>query len=295
MTGSWERSLINKYFADFAEYRQLSLEEECELAQKAQSGDCRARNMLIEHNLRFVAEKAFRFSRVCGVDALDLIQEGNRGLMRAIDKFDSGHGVKLCSYASHWINAYMQRYALRNFTVQTPFNQYWIARRVKNEINSFQAVHHRQPTIEELEKSLGMDRDRIETALSARVRINHFKNSIGDDDCTNGLLLDNVVDESPDPEQETLIKEAKAAGEKILELIAEEYADHRHNGNGAQADYSREIEIYARRMKGETLQSIANDFNVTRERVRQIEKLAKKVIKKILVLYGIDTETYQLQ
>ncbi len=142
-------------------HKPLQVEEEKELLKKAMKGDIEARSRLVESNQRFIVRMAYSY-RNQGLSLTDLIQEGNLGLIEAIDRFDMDKNCRLISYAAWWIRLYMQR-ALeqKSRTVTIPINKVGTLKKIKNFEYSFTKGHGRKPTYQEIAEGIGMDEAKV--------------------------------------------------------------------------------------------------------------------------------------
>ncbi|MEW6236485.1 MAG: RNA polymerase sigma factor RpoD/SigA [Candidatus Omnitrophota bacterium] len=143
-------------------HKPLKPDEERELILKAVKGDAEARGLLIEANQRFIVRMALTF-RNQGFSVADLIQEGNLGLIEAIDRFDPDKNCRLVSYAAWWIRLYMQRaIEQKSRTVTIPINKVGILKKIKNFEYGFIKSNGRKPTYKEIAKSIGMDEAKVQ-------------------------------------------------------------------------------------------------------------------------------------
>lgn len=144
------------------DHKPLSSSEECELLAKAAKGDAQARGRLVETNQRFVIRMAISF-RNQGLSLADLIQEGNLGLIEAIDRYDPSKMCRLISYAAWWIRLYMQRaIEQKSRTVTIPINKVGTLKKIKNFEYGFIKMNGRKPTYKEIGKAIGMETDKVE-------------------------------------------------------------------------------------------------------------------------------------
>ncbi len=144
------------------DHRPLAPSEESDLLALAAIGDVNARDRLVEANQRFVVRMAISF-RNQGLSLADLIQEGNIGLIEAIDRYDPGKQCRLISYAAWWIRLYMQRaIEQKSRTVTIPINKVGALKKIKNFEYGFVKSHGRKPAYNEIGKALGMPADKVE-------------------------------------------------------------------------------------------------------------------------------------
>ena len=157
--------VLNAYMNDISRYPLLTLEQEVELTYKARRGDEKAKQTLINCNLRFVISIAKQYVHQ-GISLEDLIMEGNLGLMTAIDKFDPMRGFKLSTYAVWWIRqAILNALSEKGRSVRIPLNQVGLQQRIRKAIQQFIQQEERQPSVSELAEIMGLSEDKIEESL----------------------------------------------------------------------------------------------------------------------------------
>ncbi|MSM41196.1 MAG: RNA polymerase sigma factor RpoH [Geobacter sp.] len=264
---------LSLYFAEIKKFPVLSPEEEHELAVRFyRDKDIEAAHRLITANLRFVVKIAAEY-RAYGMKMLDLIQEGNVGLMMAVRKFNPHRGIRLISYAVWWIRAYIQNYIISSWsllkigTTQAQKKLFFKLSQAKNAIMELMGHDDTRATAEALDvketEIIEMDqRMRGEFSLDA---------VIGDDD--GSTLLDGLADE-------------RLNQEEVLADLQENRLLQRQIGHAVAGLNDKERFIIEKRVTADdplTLQEIADHFAISRERVRQIEEGALKKIKKVLL------------
>lgn len=157
--------VLNAYMNDISRYPLLTLEQEVELTYQARRGDEKAKQTLINCNLRFVISIAKQYVHQ-GISLEDLIMEGNLGLMTAIDKFDPMRGFKLSTYAVWWIRqAILNALSEKGRSVRIPLNQVGLQQRIRKAIQQFIQQEERQPSVSELAEIMGLSEDKIEESL----------------------------------------------------------------------------------------------------------------------------------
>ena len=259
---------VRMYLREIGRIPLLSIEEEMELAQKALEGDRRAKDKMAEANMRLVVSIAKRYSGR-GLDLLDLIQEGNTGLLKAVEKFDPEKGFKFSTYATWWIRQAITRaIADQARTMRIPVQMVEtinklmrVTRRLTQELN-------REPTNEEIAKELDIEPEKVEYIQKIKQDITSLDAGIGrdGDDGEESTLGDFIEDEdTKSPEESTTIQMLK---DQVGEIL------------GSLSDRERkiiEMRFGLNGTKSHTLEEVGLEFAVTRERIRQIE--AKALLK----------------
>lgn len=262
--------LVHKYLKEVRKHPLLSLEEEKEITKRVKKGDKSARKRLIEANLRLVIQIAKKYQNR-GLPLIDLIQEGNFGLIKAVDKFNPNKDCRFSTYATWWIKQAIER-AIQNQsrTIRVPIHVSDNVNRVIREIYSFYQTHNREPSIEELSDILDIDEEEVYKILSQIKRVSSIDAPISEKD-EEYALLEVISDESSlDP----------------LKLVENVYKIEKIKEWLNQLD-SKEREIIKLRygLTGsppQTLEVIGRTFGITRERVRQLELKALKKLKEII-------------
>ncbi len=257
---------IKMYLREIGKIPLLTPSQERELAKKAQEGDIRAREKLITANLRLVVSIAKRYIGR-GLPFLDLIQEGNIGLLKAVEKFDWRKGYKFSTYATWWIRQAITRaIADQARTIRIPVHMVETINKLNKIINEFYKEHGRQPTLEELSTLMDKPVEKIEEIMEAAKEILSLESPIGDDDGTT--IGESVPDESvTSPKKEAMRMLIKEEVERILDTLG-----------------PREAMVLKMRYglldgKAKTLEEVGQYFNVTRERIRQIEVKALRKLR----------------
>ena len=265
---------VKLYLREIGKIPLLSQEEEFELAQKIIHGNekekKRAKDKMAESNMRLVVSIAKRYSGR-GLDFLDLIQEGNKGLLRAVEKFDPDKGFKFSTYATWWIRQAITRaIADQARTIRIPVHMVETINKVLRTQRRLTQELNREPTSEEIGKAMDMDADKIEYVMKIKQDIASLDASVGrdgeDDDSSLGDFIEDEDRVSPEDSAATqLLKEQIA---EILSTLTD-----------------REQKIIKMRFgigggKSHTLEEVGAEFSVTRERIRQIEAKALAKLRK---------------
>ncbi len=257
---------IKIYLREIGKYPLLTREEENKIATAALSGDSEAKEKLINHNLRLVVSIAKRYMGR-GLNLLDLIQEGNVGLIKAVERFDVSKGFKFSTYATYWIKQSIS-YAIADQT-----RNIRIPPHIIKLINSIQRVEQnllqekkRKPTQEEVAKILNIDIKKIKNAYSWIKDTTSLDIVIGnDEDATIGSLIEDKSTESDFLSIEK--KETSEVIENVLNTLSE-----------------REKTVIIKRFglgghKAETLDEIGKTLGLSKERIRQIENSALRKLR----------------
>ena len=257
---------VRMYLKEIGQYPLLTLEEEQDLAKKMSEGDENAKHKMTEANLRLVVSIAKRYVGR-GLQFLDLIQEGNIGLMKAVDKFDYTKGYKFSTYATWWIRQSITRaIADQAKLIRVPVHMVeTINKVIRTQRQMFQALGH-DPSNEELAEELGMPVEKIRDILKFAQDPVSLETPIGEEEDSH--LGDFIPDEGgSDPE--ALVNSALLKEEinKALDTLTE-----------------RERRVLELRYglvdgKSRTLEEVGSEFKVTRERIRQIEAKAIRKLK----------------
>lgn len=260
---------IQLYLRDIGAIPLLTPEEETKLAKLVKKGNAEARRKMIRANLRLVVSIAKRYAHF-GVPFLDLVEEGNIGLMKAVEKFDLAKGCKLSTYASWWIKQSITR-ALANQgkTIRIPMYMVEKISSMNKITNELTQTLGRKPTDAELAKVLGISGKKISEMRQMTQGTSSLFSTIGEDGA--GELIDVVPDIDA-------IMPQKTVSDNFLRNDISELMEQLP---------PRESRVLAMRYgikdgKVKTLEEIGKDMDISRERVRQIESLAVKRLRKIL-------------
>lgn len=260
---------VRLYLREIGKIPLLTAEEELALANKVVAGDKRAKDQMAEANMRLVVSIAKRYSGR-GLDFLDLIQEGNTGLLRAVEKFDPSKGFKFSTYATWWIRQAITRaIADQARVIRIPVHMVETINKLLRTQRRMTQELNREPTIDELAKEMEMEPEKIEYVMKIKQDVNSLDAAVRDDE-EDSVLGDFIEDEdtkSPD----------EAATEQLLKEQVQDILE--------SALSERELKIIKMRFgledgKNHTLEEVGHEFAVTRERIRQIEAKALAKLRK---------------
>ncbi len=257
---------IKMYLREIGKIPLLTPSQERELARRAQLGDEKAKKKLIQSNLRLVVSIAKRYMGR-GLPFLDLIQEGNIGLLKAVEKFDWRKGYKFSTYATWWIRQAITRaIADQARTIRVPVHMVETINKVNRIIREYHQIHGEQPTVEELAKLMDKPVEKIEEILQASKEIVSLESPVGEDE--DSTVGDFIADDTiPSPKKEAMRMLMREELEKVLKTLN-----------------PREAMVLKMRYglldgKAKTLEEVGQYFNVTRERIRQIEVKALRKLR----------------
>ena len=256
---------VRMYLKEIGQVKLLSAEEEIELAKRVSEGDQAAKNKLTEANLRLVVSIAKKYSGR-GLHILDLIQEGNTGLIRAVDKFDWTKGNKFSTYATWWIRQAITRaIADQARTIRVPVHMVEVINKATRCNRKLVQELGREPTMEEIAKELNLPVEKIIEANRTAADTLSLDTPVGDEeDTTIGSFVED--DNTPGPADATSNALLAEALSEILGTLTDREADVLRMRFG----------MYDGRTH--TLEEVGQIFGVTRERIRQIEN---KAIRKL--------------
>jgi RNA polymerase primary sigma factor len=297
----WEDRLLRLYYQEIGAVPRLGLEEEKELAFDIQarppaqqrrgrldgapeapaSADAamsreggsrskRARELMITANLRLVVSIAKQFANH-GVPLLDLIQEGNLGLMRAVEKFDPARGYKFSTYASWWIRAYIARALFeQGRTVRVPTYLTEITGRVRRAYQHLQSTYERAPTPAEVAEAVGLSVDKVRVVLELNqqvVSLEDLGRNYPDATPPLRVVLHSTIPPSASPVEATSKQDLTERLQQLLSVLTprERRIIMLRFGLGGEAEH--------------TLEEIGKQFDLSRERIRQIERVAMQKLR----------------
>ncbi len=261
---------VRLYLREIGKIPLLNAEEELALAQRVVAGEKKAKDKMAEANMRLVVSIAKRYSGR-GLDFLDLIQEGNTGLLRAVEKFDPDKGFKFSTYATWWIRQAITRaIADQARTIRIPVHMVETINKLLRTQRRMTQELNREPTIEELGKELEMEPEKVEYVIKIKQDITSLDAGVGrDGEDEDSVLGDFIEDEDgATPEESAAQQLLKEQVQAVLSTLSD-----------------REQKIVKMRFglengKSHTLEEVGQEFAVTRERIRQIEAKALAKLRK---------------
>jgi RNA polymerase primary sigma factor len=259
---------VRLYLREIGKIPLLSAEEELALAQRVVAGEKDAKDKMAEANMRLVVSIAKRYVGR-GLDLLDLIQEGNTGLLRAVEKFDPDKGFKFSTYATWWIRQAITRaIADQARTIRIPVHMVETINKLLRTQRRLTQELNREPSNEEIAKAMEIEVDKVEHIMKIKQDISSLDASIRDDE-EDSVLADFIEDE------DTKSPEESATGQLLKEQVVDMLS----------ALTEREQKILKLRFgledgKSHTLEEVGQEFSVTRERIRQIEAKALAKLRK---------------
>jgi RNA polymerase primary sigma factor len=259
---------VRLYLREIGKIPLLNAEQELALAQRVVAGDKEAKDQMAEANMRLVVSIAKRYVGR-GLDLLDLIQEGNTGLLRAVEKFDPDKGFKFSTYATWWIRQAITRaIADQARTIRIPVHMVETINKLLRTQRRLTQELNREPSNEEIAKAMEIDVVKVEHIMKIKQDISSLDASIRDDE-EESVLADFIEDE------DTITPEESATGQLLKEQVKDMLS----------ALTEREQKILKLRFgledgKQHTLEEVGQEFSVTRERIRQIEAKALAKLRK---------------
>src|SRR5690606_14035385 len=251
-------SAIKWYLNKLGKNPLLTQDQEIELAKRIEQGDEEAKNKLIESNLKLVVSVALRYTGQ-GLDLMDLIQEGNLGLIRAAEKYDYRKGVRFSTYATRWIRQAITRAIANQAIIRIPVFMKEKFNKLSRQIRELEQILGREPTIEEIEKHTGQSRKIIEEYK----KITHdFNNLFSLDEMIQGTdqipLVESIQSDAPELDARLIAEENRAAVQRAISYFDErtqKIIRLRFGLDGAEP---------------KNLKEIGDEFGLSREWIRRI-------------------------
>jgi len=261
-----ETASLDKYLHEIGKVDLLTAEKEVELARKVRNGDNHALEKLIKANLRFVVSVSKQYQNQ-GLSLPDLINEGNLGLIKAAKRFDETRGFKFISYAVWWIRqSILQALAEQARIVRLPLNKIGSINKINRALSELEQKYEREPSIDEIAKAIELAPENIKDAMRSSGRHISMDAPLTEDE--DGDMYEVLLsDESPSPDGNLLNDSLRKEIERALSSLTDREANiiKLYFGLNGKHPY--------------TLEEIGEEFNLTRERVRQIKEKAIKRLK----------------
>ncbi len=265
--GSETPELLARYFSRIGRGELLTHKEAIDLSKRAQAGDGRARTRLIEKNLRLVVSVAKRY-RGMGLPFEDLIQEGNIGLMKAVERFDPEMGYRFSTYATWWIRQAVQRAVVdKGRTIRIPVHMAEKMRKVGRVTSELSVELEREPTDAEVAQRLGWNPEEVRVTANTTPDATSLDQPVSTED-TGAELGDFVEDELASDLLEDVISEMETLRlEEAIERLPKRarYVLIRRHGLGDRGHA--------------TLAELAEELGLSRERIRQLQRKAEKILE----------------
>lgn len=263
-----ESQSLDKYLQEIGKVDLITPDQEIELAKRIKKGDQIALEKLTKANLRFVVSVAKQYQNK-GLSLGDLINEGNLGLIKAAQRFDETRGFKFISYAVWWIRqSIMQAIAEQSRMVRLPLNRVGALTKIGKVASNLEQKYERKPSAEEIAKELDMKADEVDYDLNIAGRHVSMDAPFSQGDDSKNSLLDVMPnDKTPNPDNILMDDSLKSEIESALSTLSEREAEVIKLAFGINKEHSL------------TLEEIGENFNLTRERVRQIKEKALKRLR----------------
>jgi RNA polymerase sigma-32 factor len=267
---------FSQYLREIQKFPLLTKEEEQEYGERyAKTGDQEAAKILVQSHLRLVAKMATRF-RKYGLPMVDMVSEGNLGLMQAVKKFDPRKGFRFATYAMWWIRAYMQDYILRSWslvkigTTAAQKKLFFNLHKIKKKLNTTDGKALQPEQIKQISDDLGVTQKEV---VDMDSRLSQSDSS-----------LNNLVGDEDDSAEVVDLIASKDQGQEEIAIENQEKSRQEESFRKAFANLNdREKDILSKRQLSEnplTLEELSQIYKVSRERIRQIEESAIKKLKK---------------
>jgi len=260
---------VRLYLREIGKIPLLNSEDELALALRVVAGDKKAKDKMAEANMRLVVSIAKRYSGR-GLDFLDLIQEGNTGLLRAVEKFDPDKGFKFSTYATWWIRQAITRaIADQARTIRIPVHMVETINKLLRTQRRMTQELNREPTIKELGIELEMEPSKVEYVIKIKQDISSLDAGVGRDGEDEDSVLGDFIEDTKQATPYELTTQ-RLLRENIEEVLS---------GLSDRESKVLEMRFGLRGAKPMTLEEVGREFGVTRERIRQIEAKALRKLK----------------
>lgn len=257
-----ENETLNSYLNDIQKFELLSPEDEMVLAEKIKDGDKAALKKLINCNLRLVVSAAYKHAN-CGIPVMDLIQEGNMGLMVAAQKYEAEFKTRFSTYAYPWIAQYMLRYAKKHSgMISLPSRKEELVRTIANTKAYLMQEYGQEPSVEDIAQYLGISEKKVQMGLNYAYTVSSLDVEVNDS-TKSSTVADMISDVTYDPEMNFMKEETKRSLRNLVQELPER---------------EKEVLWYRYNFEGETrtrtLREISSIIGVSPEAVRQTEMRA---------------------
>ncbi|WP_142785000.1 sigma-70 family RNA polymerase sigma factor [Changchengzhania lutea] len=261
-----ESKSLDKYLQDISRIPLITASEEVELAQRIREGDQQALDKLTTSNLRFVVSVAKQYQNQ-GLKLPDLINEGNAGLVKAAKRFDETRGFKFISYAVWWIRqAILQALAEQSRIVRLPLNKIGSINKINKAYSFLEQTHERPPSAQEIANNLDLSLKEVKQSM--RISGRHVSMDAPFKEGETSNLYDVVKSsESPRPDKDLMQESLNVEVNRALDTLSEKEADVLKWYYGIN------------RKRPMSLEAISENFDLTRERVRQIKEKALRRLR----------------
>ncbi len=260
---------LDKYLQDISKVGLITAEEETELAKRIRDGDKEALERLTKANLRFVVSVAKQYQNQ-GLNLSDLINEGNIGLIKAAERFDETRGFKFISYAVWWIRqSIMQAIAEQARIVRLPLNKIGAITKINRTFSELEQIHEREPSVDEIAELLDMSSSEVKDSLTISGRHISVDAPLSSDEESNTMLdvMSGEEDGDHTPDRELMNDSLRNEIERSFSTLSFREAEVLRMYFGI--NYKSQL----------TLEEIGENFELTRERVRQIKEKALRKLK----------------
>ncbi len=267
---------IKLYLKDIKNIPLLTAGEELDLAKKIKKGSKPARATMIRSNLRLVINIAKRYSYL-GVPMMDLIEEGNLGLMKAVEKYNPKRGYRFSTYAAWWIRQYITRaIANQGKTIRVPVYMVETAMRFKKVSEQLSMEVKRRPSLKEIARRMKLSLKKVRQLNKMAAKISSLNAPIGSEGTAE--FMDLIEDES-----------VSTAADELMEFLKKEHVEELLERMSPREKKILTLRFGLKDGVPRTLGSTAKRFGITRERVRQIENAAMRKLREYLKQQGIST------
>ena len=263
-----DSAALNAYLAEISRLPMIDAAEEVNLAIRIQNGDKRALDKLVEANLRFVVSVAKKYQYI-GLPLIDLINEGNLGLMKAAQKFDHTKGFKFISYAVWWIRqSIMDAAAKKGRLVRVPSNQVGVMLQVRNATSELEQILEREPEDHEVAAFMDISEEAVKQARKNGMKTSSMDAPLGEDDRDSALMRDIMPDQDAHrPDDDLEVEDLAGEMERALSLLPMR-----------EADVLR-LSLGLNEHEPKSLSEIGDLMELTSERVRQLRDRGIKKLR----------------